>query len=190
MAHQNSDALRPGPVGVYGHASYTRVMDDDEIKDRQLNALVGGAVRGLVESGADDEAIGSFASTYRQKAAKLLGRPQEALDPPDLTDIIKDAVAQALAAAQVKPKKKSRKQNEHFTVSIGGQKTSVTIHKDVIAQLAEAKGSKAEVSRFVREVAKDVPDSVENKSEWIEHRIATILRFKAESAGNGSSARH
>lgn len=146
-------------------------------------------MRGLVESGADDEAIGAFASTYRQKAAKLLGRPQEALYPPDLTDIIKDAVTQALAAAQVKPKK-SRKQNEHFTVSIGGQKTSVTIHKNVIAQLAEVKGSKAEVSRFVREVAKDVPDSVENKSEWIEHRIATILRFKSESAGNGSSARH
>ena len=179
----------PWPVGAYGHASYTRVMNDDEIKDRQLNALVGGAVRGLVESGADDEAIGAFASTYRQKAAKILGRPQEALDPPDLTDIIKEAVAQALAAAQVKPKR-SRKQNEHFTVSIRGQKTSVTIHKDVVAQLAEAKGSKAEVSRFVREVAKDVPDSVENKSEWIEHRITTILRFDAEAAGNGSSARH
>ena len=164
-------------------------MDDDEIKDRQLNALVGGAVRGLVESGADDEAIGAFASTYRQKAAKILGRPQEALVPPDLTDIIKEAVAQALAAAQVKPKR-SRKQNEHFTVSIRGQKTSVTIHKDVVAQLAEAKGSKAEVGRFVREVAKDVPDSVENKSDWIEHRITTILRFDAEAAGNESSARH
>ena len=52
------------------------------------------------------------------------------------------------------------------------------------------KGSKTEVSRFVREVAKDVPDSVENKSEWIEDRIATLLRFKAEAASNGSSARH
>ena len=66
----------------------------------------------------------------------------------------------------------------------------MTIHKDVVAQLAEAKGSKAEVGRFVREVAKDVPDSVENKSDWIEHRITTILRFDAEAAGNESSARH
>ena len=54
-------------------------MDDDEIKDRQLNALVGGALRGLVESGADDEAVGAFAASYRQKAAKILGRPLEAL---------------------------------------------------------------------------------------------------------------
>lgn len=165
-------------------------MDDEEIKDRQLNALVGGAVRGLVESGADDEAVGAFASSYRQKAAKILGHPQEALAPPDLTVVIKEAVVQALVAAgEIKPKK-SRKQNEHFTVSIGGQKTSVTIHKDVVAQLTEAKGSKAEVSRFVREVAKDVPDSVENKSEWIEERIATILSFGTEAAGNASSARH
>ena len=100
------------------------------------------------------------------------------------------AVAQALAAAGQVQLKRSRKKNDHFTVSIRGQKTSVTIHKDVIAQLTEAKGSKTEVSRFVREVAKDVPDSVENKSEWIEDRIATLLRFKAEAASNGSSARH
>ena len=74
-------------------------MDDEDTKDRQINALVGGAVRGLVESGADDEAVGAFAASYRQKAAKILGRPQEALDPPDLTEVIKVAVAQALAAA-------------------------------------------------------------------------------------------
>ncbi len=147
-------------------------------------------MRGLVESGADDEAVGAFAASYRQKAAKILGRPQEALDPPDLTEVIKVAVAQALAAAGQVQLKRSRKKNDHFTVSIRGQKTSVTIHKDVIAQLTEAKGSKTEVSRFVREVAKDVPDSVENKSEWIEDRIATLLRFKAEAASNGSSARH
>ena len=93
-------------------------MDDDEIKDRQLNALVGGALRGLVESGADDEAVGAFAASYRQKAAKILGRPLEALNPPDLKEVIKLAVAEALAdgqqAHQAAPKK-SRKQNEHFT---------------------------------------------------------------------------
>lgn len=169
------------------------MMDDDEIKDRQLNALVGGALRGLVESGADDEAVGAFAASYRQKAAKILGRPLEALNPPDLKEVIKLAVAEALAdgqqAHQAAPKK-SRKQNEHFTVMIRGQKTSVTIHKDVIAQLTEAKGDKAEVSRFVREVAKDVPETVENKSEWIEERIATIMRFKTEATGSTSSARH
>ena len=164
---------------------------DDEIKDRQLNALVGAAVRGLVESGANDEDVGAFAASYRLKAAKLLGHPQEALNPPDLPEIIKMAVSQALAAAGQPAPKKSRKQNEHFTVMIRGQKTSVTIHKDVIAQLSEAKGdNKTEVKRFVREVAKDVPETVENKSEWIEDRIATLLRFEAEAAGNGSSARH
>lgn len=33
----------------------------------------------------------------------------------------------------------------------------------------------------MREVAKDVPETVENKSEWIEERIATIMRFKTEA---------
>lgn len=179
-----------GTVCADGLASYTHPMDDDEIKDRQLNALVGGAVRGLVESGADDEKIGAFAASYRLKAAKLLNHPHEALEPPDLTEIIKAAVSQALAAAAPVIPKRSRKQNEHYTVTIRGQKTSVTIHKDVIARLGEAKGDKAAVSRFVREVAKDVPESVENKSEWIEDRISTLLQFEAESAQNGSSARH
>ncbi len=178
-------------VCAYRRASYTRVMNDDEIKDRQLNALVGAAVRGLVESGANDEDVGAFAASYRMKAAKLLGHPQEALNPPDLTEVIKMAVTQALAVAAQPAPKKSRKQNDHFTVMIRGQKTSVTIHKDVIAQLTEAKGdNKTEVKRFVREVAKDVPETVENKSEWIEDRIATILRFEADAARSGSSARH
>ena len=147
-------------------------------------------MRGLVESGANDEDVGAFAASYRMKAAKLLGHPQEALNPPDLTEVIKMAVTQALAVAAQPAPKKSRKQNDHFTVMIRGQKTSVTIHKDVIAQLTEAKGDKAEVSRFVREVAKDVPETVENKSEWIEERIATIMRFKTEATGTTSSARH
>lgn len=42
----------------------------------------------------------------------------------------------------------------------------------------------------MREVAKDVPETVENKSEWIEERIATIMRFKTEATGTTSSARH
>ena len=165
-------------------------MDDQDIKGRQLNALVGGALRGLVESGADDEAVGAFAMSYRQKAAKLLGTPQEALDPPDLTEIIKLAVAQALETSSQHQPKKSRKQNDRFTVSINGLKTSITVHKDIIAQLNEAKGSKEAVSRFVRDVAKDVPESVENKSAWIEDRICTILRFEVEAAGPDRIATH
>lgn len=165
-------------------------MDEKDLKDRQLNALVGGAVRGLVESGVDDEAVGAFAASYRLRAAMLLGHPQEALDPPDLTEVIKTAVAQALAEAGQATPKKSRKQNDHFTVMIRGQKTSVTIRKDVIAQLTEARGDKAEVSRFVREVAKDVPESVDNKSEWIEERISTLLRFQAKASSTDLAARH
>lgn len=189
-AHKNRCAAHLSHICAFRRASYTHEMNDDEIKDRQLNALVGGAVRGLVESGAEDEAIGAFAASYRQKAAKILGHPQEATSPPDLTAVIKEAVTQALAASgQVTPKT-SRRQNEHFTVLIGGQKTSVTIHKEVIARLSEAKGSKSEVSRFVREVAKDVPETVANKSEWIEERIGAVLRFEAEAAGNSTSARH
>ena len=57
--------------------------------------------------------------------------------------------------------------------------------------LFRSKGdNNAEVKRFVREVAKDVPETVENKSEWIEERIATILRFEADAVRSGSSARH
>lgn len=170
---------------------YTYRMDNSDIKDRQLNALVGGALRGLVESGADDEAVGSFAQSYRLKAAKILGFPEEALNPPDLTSVIKEAVTQALEATGALKPKKSRKQNDRFTVIIKGQRTSITIHQDVTAQLLQVKGSKSAVSSFVRDVAKDVPESAENKSQWIEDRIAKILHFEDGAAAlESDAARH
>jgi|JI6StandDraft_1071083.scaffolds.fasta_scaffold03280_3 hypothetical protein len=165
-------------------------MDDQDTKDRQLNAIVGGALRGLAESGADDEAIGAFARSYLPKVSKILGCPREALEPPDLTQIIQESVAQALANAGLKPARKSRKQNDRFTVNIAGQRTSITIQKTIVAQILEVKGNPKAVSSFVREVALDVPDAVENKSAWVEDRIATLLSFEAESAGVSTSARH
>ncbi len=162
-------------------------MDQEDLTLRQLNALVGSAVRGLVESGADDEAIGEFAASYREKAAKILGRPTEALHRPDLAEVIQSAVAQALSASGPRP---SRRQNDHFTVMINGQKTSITLHKRIVAALTEAKGSSRAANRFIREVARDVPGSAENKSAWVEQRIEALLCFDAEAVNTPGSSRH
>lgn len=71
-------------------------MLNDEIELRKLNAIVGAALRGFVESGADNEFIGAFAASYREDVSKILGTSGEALGPPDLLDIVTQAVRAAV----------------------------------------------------------------------------------------------
>ena len=79
------------------------MSSDDEIELRKLNAIVGAAIKVMIESGADDEFIGSSAASYRRKVAKILGEPVEALDLPDLLSIVSQAVRQALTASKEPP---------------------------------------------------------------------------------------
>lgn len=161
----------------------------DDIKERQLNAIVGAAIRGLAESGASNESIGAFSSTYRGEVEKILGiEARAALDPPDLMVIIQTAVAHALADAQ-KPIRPSRAQNDRFTVYIGGARTSVTIQKALVEQIHSVKGSRKAVTQFVREVALTAPAECENRSAWIEERIAAVLVFeKNQTIGSATPA--
>jgi hypothetical protein len=66
---------------------------------RQLNAIVGGAIRALVESGADDEIVGAFSATYRTQVAKILGFTEKSFQPLDLVAIVQAAVRLALKEA-------------------------------------------------------------------------------------------
>lgn len=165
-------------------------MTEEDIKDRQLNAIVGAAVRALADSGADDEAIGAFAASHRVKVARILGHPEEALQPPDLQTIVQQAVSLALEQAGLGTRKSAGKTTQRFNVEIAGHRTSISIDKGVIAKLSEAKGSKKAVNKFVQQIAYNVPTGIENRSGWIEERIHAFLNFGAGEESAPAAPRH
>ncbi len=166
-------------------------MTDEDIKDRQLNAIVGAAIRALAESGADDEAIGAFAASHRVKVAHLLGNPEQALQPPpDLQTIIQHAVSSALESAGVGGKKPLGKTTERFNVEIAGRRTSLSIDKEVVAKLSQAKGTRKAANKFVQEIAKGVPEGTVNRSGWVEERILAFLDFRNTPGSAPASPRH
>ena len=65
--------------------------------DPKLNAIVGAAVRALVESGADDERIGAFAAAHRVRVAEILGLSPTPAGPPDLIEVVREAVRGVLS---------------------------------------------------------------------------------------------
>jgi len=162
-------------------------VHSDGIKIRQLNAIVGAAIRALVESGADDESIGSFAATHRTKVSAILGQPELSLQQPDLADLVQKAV---LAAIEQKSGIGRRQTTERFNVIIAGRRTSLSINKEVVSKLTLAKGSRGAASKTIRRIAVDTPSNEENKSAWVEERILTFLDFSKEAVQDDGASRH
>jgi len=148
-------------------------MANDDLELRKLNAIVGASVKALADSGADDEFIGAFASSHRQKVSQILGHPEEALQPPDLQAMITQAVEQALDAAGLR-KRPSRRKTERVHVLIGGRRTSVTLGQATVADLMRTKGAK-QAKALIQELANGAPSDTDNRSRWIDERIRAFL---------------
>lgn len=163
----------------------------DDLQDK-LNALVGEALRGLVESGAPAEAIGSFAATYRDSAARILGISAAPPAEPDLRVLVTEAVAAALAEAGIGAQKNSRAARpkaHRFIVHVGGKRTSVTISAATTEKLMAAnQGHRGDVTALLESLANQAPAGEANRSKWVEQRALTTLKFDASS--DASAARH
>lgn len=161
----------------------------DDIEPRKLNAIVGSALKALAEGGADDEFIGAFAASHRAKVAKILGHPEAALQPPDLQMIVAQAVTQALADAGMgKGKASSKQAARRINVVVAGQRTSVTLARNTVAQLVEAKGGK-QANEFIQELVNNAPVGVPNRSGWVEERLRAFLSF-GQTGSAGVLAHH
>jgi 3-oxoacyl-(acyl-carrier-protein) synthase len=149
----------------------------DEIDLRKINAIVGAAIKAVVESGADDEFVGAFAATHRAKVARILEHPEEALQgPTDLLALVTQAVAQALGEAGIGSNR--RAPAKRINVVIAGRRTSVTLSREILDRLIEAKGSQSQANNFVQELASNLPADVPNRSRWIEERVRAFLNFR------------
>lgn len=157
----------------------------DEIELRKLNAIVGAAIKALAESGADDEFVGAFAATHRAKVARILGQPEEALQSPDLLALVTQAVSQALGDAGI-GKNRAKQPAKRINVVIAGRRTSVTLSREILDRLIEAKGSQSQANDFVQELAGSLPAEVTNRSGWIEERVRAFLNFRQGEPMDGS----
>lgn len=156
-------------------------MTDDNLETRKLNAIIGAALKALALSGADDEYIGAFAVTHRDKVAKLMGQTETALQSPDLQTIVEQAVSHALAVAGL-GKITSKQAARRINVIIDGRRTSVTIDRITVAKLVEAKGDK-QANELIQKLANSAPENVTNRSRWVSDRVNKVLNYGQDNEG-------
>ena len=165
------------PLNLYAMSAplYTSRMSA-ELNDK-LNALVGEALKGLVESGAGAESIGAFAATYRLKASQILGIAEAPPAEPDLQALVSEAVTSALASAGIgQPKPREKRPTAHrFIVHIQGKRTSVTISAAASERLLAAHSNRSDVTSLLESLANQAPATETNRSRWVEQRALASL---------------
>ena len=158
---------------------YTVSVNDDSPQFK-LNALVGAALRGLVQSGADDQAIGAFAAEHRERVAQILGMAAP-VAPVDLQAVIESAVAQG-----GKPRRQSGAARRVYVV-VAGVRTSVTIPSALFEEVAAAGGGAKEARRLAEQYANQAPDEG-NRSGWTVERLRGHLAL--HEAPGAAQPRH
>jgi Flp pilus assembly CpaF family ATPase len=153
-------------------------MDADHRDNEQLNAIIGVALRALVDAGAEPAFLGSFVDRYRSEFAKQLDIPAQS--PPDLNALIVSAVAEAVGVAGVAKNRRGRK-TQQVNVLVNGQRTSVTVRKDRLHAVEQLVGGHKEARRVVQQFASQVPAEVETRSTWIDAQLQNFIQLR-ESA--------
>jgi hypothetical protein len=117
--------------------------------DQKLNAIVGAAVRALVESGADDERIGAFAAAHRMRVAEILGMSPTPAGPPDLIEVVREAVRGVLTESGLAARP-VRQTAKRVFVMVAGKRTSVTVDPRLFQKVSEVNGGDAKAQAVIR----------------------------------------
>ncbi len=168
---------------------YTPTVSDPT-NTRKLDAIVGSALRVLVENGADDSLVGLFAARHREKVAEILAVPTAVESAPDLVAIVRQAVSEALSGSVIDVTKgKSREKASRIYVVVEGRRTSVTISRSTVSRLVEAKGGAPQAKETIQTFANHAPKDIPNRSAWIEERVQALLAF-GDTIPEGQQHRH
>lgn len=164
-------------------ALYTALVSEDTEHD-QLDALVGAALKGLVEAGASAQAIGAFANSYRSEASRILGLTEKTSAESDLQELVTEAVSRVLDEAGVLRKRKRNRapRAKRFYVLVGGRRTSVTITAAEADRLISEKGGQAQAREFIQHLADIAPPDLENRSLWIRERLHVSAALDKDTA--------
>jgi hypothetical protein len=156
---------------------------------QQIDSIVGEAIKGLVESGADAAFVGAFAARHRAAVSKILGAT-EAGDsaPPDLLELVAKGARLALEqAGLVKNKSRDGSTARRISVMVAGKRTTVSVATPLMQQLVEARGDEARAIQLVQDIAKNAPADAKNRSAWLSERLRAAIVF---SEGAGEAPRH
>ena len=164
---------------------YTHKMD----AIGKTHRIVGAALRALVNSGANDAAIGQFAAEHSALVASELqeSQPTEVVATRSLDEVVA-AVVQVLENRPSSVRTTSRAaQKMRVTLTFAGQRTSVTLSKEVMDRyIASTATGRKGAMRNLSNMAKTMPESASNRSQYMENAMIAHL----ESLQNSAAARH
>ncbi len=149
--------------------------------DAKLNAIVGAALRALMETGADDSQVGAFAAEHRVKVAAILGADSVPAGPPDLASLVREAMKGVLTEAGL-TLAKAKSTTKRIFVVVGGKRTSITVDPGLFEKLSASSGGSTKARAVIRDLASKAPSTVSNRSGWIEERLIAITQLPAHSA--------
>lgn len=149
----------------------------------QINALVGEAVKALVDAGASADVVGAFAISYPSKVASIMGQPSPSSELMDLERVIHDTVLTALTSAGVVNGRINKDPYvKRINVLVKGQRTSVGVTDAMFSALVELKGSSSRARAVVNEFANQAPSEVQNRSAWVGDQLMGFLMLSKEGA--------
>ena len=151
-----------------------------------VDTLVGAAIRGVVRGGADDAYVAEFSAAYRTQVEQLLGVAQQPLpsQPPELLDLVTQAVERALERAGVPPADAVRRSSEmlpsesasRINVKVNGKRTSLTIKASLLARAQAQLGGRRKTVAAIADLAASAPESTANRSGWVQDRLHSLLQ--------------
>jgi hypothetical protein len=152
----------------------------------QIDAIVGAALKAMVESGVGHARVGAFASSFRDEVAGILGAKQAKPAEPDLLQMVTQAVRLAMADSAPGASARKSQTAERIHVYVGGKRTSVTLLAEGLRKLDEAAGGRKAAKAIIQELAASAPADADNRSAWIQERMLAFAGTKTD----GRSARH
>lgn len=164
-------------------------MDNPEGED-QIDAIVGAALKAMVESGVNRARLGAFAANFRVEVAEILGRSPAKPAEPDLLTIVKQAVREVVAdpANAVAPRRARAKTAQRVYVTVNGKATSMTLSVESLASLDEISGARKKSKAIIQQLAESAPANVSNRSRWVQERL--VAWAAANANPKDEQARH
>lgn len=143
----------------------------------QLNAILGVALRALVDAGADPQFLATFVERYRAEFAKHLNVTVEAA--PDLHAVIVAAVREVVGPVRSQTAGRA-KTTQSINVMVNGQRTTVSVRLHRLQAVQQLVGTNQAARKVVREVAAAAPSDLPNgaRSEWIDKALDGFLKLR------------
>lgn len=156
----------------------------DKETNPQIDALLGEAIKLMVESGVPTSLIGQFAQRYPAILATHLPPPPPpapAEVPADLKEIVKQAVREVIAGASTdlstgqNAQRRSRGAKKvPVTVALSTGRTGVRVRADLYEKLV-ALGHQSSANKLVKTFAESAPPGHDNRSAWVDEQLAQYL---------------